>query len=137
MSTLVRMPNGRIKLYTKGADTVIYERLAQNQAFAEPTLVHLEDYATEGLRTLCLAYRDVSEEEYQEWADVYDKAAAQLSGRAAALDQAAELIERDLQLLGATAIEDKLQEGVPDTIHTLQQAGIKVRLSPTCLRVSD
>ena len=42
------------------------------------------------------------------------------------MDQAAELIEKDLFLLGATAIEDKLQEGVPDTIHTLQMAGIKV-----------
>jgi len=44
------------------------------------------------------------------------------------LDEAAELIEKDLFLLGATAIEDKLQDGVPDTIHTLQMAGIKVRV---------
>ncbi len=51
-----------------------------------------------------------------------------MSGRAEALDRAAEVIEQNLQLLGATAIEDKLQEGVPDTIHTLQQAGIKVSL---------
>ena len=50
-----------------------------------------------------------------------------MSGRAEALDRAAEIIERDLQLLGATAIEDKLQDGVPDAIHTLQQAGIRVR----------
>lgn len=42
MSTVVRAPDGRIKLYTKGADTVIYERLAPNQQFAEPTLIHLE-----------------------------------------------------------------------------------------------
>ena len=50
-----------------------------------------------------------------------------ISGRGEALDQAAELIEKELFLLGATAIEDKLQDGVPDTIHTLQMAGIKVR----------
>ena len=127
MSTVVRGPDGRIKLYTKGADTVIYERLAPNQGFTEPTLVHLEDYATEGLRTLCLAYRDISEDEYAKWSAIYDQAASQLSGRADALDKAAEVIEQNLQLLGATAIEDKLQEGVPDAIHTLQQAGIKVR----------
>ncbi|TYJ54546.1 hypothetical protein B9479_004773 [Cryptococcus floricola] len=126
MSTVVRGPDGRIKLYTKGADTVIYERLAPKQEFSEPTLVHLEDYATEGLRTLCLAYRDISDEEYAQWAQMYDTAASQLSGRADALDRVAEVIEQNLQLLGATAIEDKLQEGVPDTIHTLQQAGIKV-----------
>jgi phospholipid-transporting ATPase len=126
MSTVVRTPSGQIKLFTKGADTVIYERLAPNQQFAEPTLVHLEDYATEGLRTLCLAYRDIPEEEYRDWVEMYDQAASQMSGRAEALDKAAEVIEQGLQLLGATAIEDKLQEGVPDAIHTLQQAGIKV-----------
>lgn len=42
MSTVVRGPDGRIKLYTKGADTVIYERLAPNQSFSEPNLMHLE-----------------------------------------------------------------------------------------------
>lgn len=57
---------------------------------------------------------------------MYDQAAATINGRGDALDDAAELIERDMFLLGATAIEDKLQEGVPDTIHTLQMAGIKV-----------
>lgn len=86
----------------------------------------IQDYATEGLRTLCLAFRDIPEQEYQQWAAIYNQAAATVNGRGEALDQAAELIEKDLFLLGATAIEDKLQEGVPDTIHTLQMAGIKV-----------
>lgn len=89
----------------------------------------LQDYATEGLRTLCLAYRDISEAEYAEWSRMYDDAANQLSNRSEALDRAAEVIEQNLQLLGATAIEDKLQEGVPDAIHTLQQAGIKVNVT--------
>ena len=57
---------------------------------------------------------------------MYNKAAATINGRGEALDNAAEIIEKDLHLLGATAIEDKLQEGVPETIHTLQMAGIKV-----------
>jgi len=57
---------------------------------------------------------------------MYDSAASQMSGRSEALDNVAEAIEKNLQLLGATAIEDKLQDGVPDAIHTLQQAGIKV-----------
>lgn len=42
MSVIVRGPDKRIKLYTKGADTVVYERLAPNQAFSEATLAHLE-----------------------------------------------------------------------------------------------
>ena len=126
MSTVVRGPDGKIKLYTKGADTVILERLSKYQPYTEKTLVHLEDYATEGLRTLCIAFRDITEQEYKQWSVIYDQAATTISGRGEALDQAAELIEKDLFLLGATAIEDKLQDGVPDTIHTLQMAGIKI-----------
>ena len=142
MSTIVRTPNGKIKLYTKGADTVILERLGKNQVYTDKTVAHLEvnfifyiisaylkfdkDYATDGLRTLCLAYRDIPEQEYRQWATIYEQALATINGRGDALDQAAELIEKDLFLLGATAIEDKLQDGVPDTIHTLQMAGIKV-----------
>ncbi|KAJ3570909.1 hypothetical protein NP233_g4104 [Leucocoprinus birnbaumii] len=126
MSTVVRGPDGKIKIYTKGADTVILERLSKHQPYTEKTLAHLEDYATDGLRTLCIAFRDIPEEEYKQWSAIYDQAAATINGRGEALDQAAELIEKDLFLLGATAIEDKLQDGVPDTIHTLQMAGIKV-----------
>ncbi|KAJ3021203.1 UNVERIFIED_CONTAM: hypothetical protein HDU68_009759, partial [Siphonaria sp. JEL0065] len=127
MSAIVRMPDGQIKLYIKGADTVIMERLAKHgNPFLDSTLIHLEDYANEGLRTLCLAYRDISESEYIEWAKIYDRAATTINNRSELLDEAAELIERDLILLGATAIEDKLQDGVPDTIHTLATAGIKL-----------
>jgi len=70
--------------------------------------------------------REIPETEYQTWSQVYNQAAATINGRGEALDKAAEIIEKDMFLLGATAIEDKLQDGVPDTIHTLQQAGIKV-----------
>ncbi|GAA6033681.1 hypothetical protein JCM8097_004379 [Rhodosporidiobolus ruineniae] len=127
MSAVVRTPEGKIKLYCKGADTVIFERLAaEGQAFTEATSNHLEEYATEGLRTLCIAMRDIPADEYKKWSAIYTKAAATINGRTEALDKAAEILERDLFLLGATAIEDKLQDGVPDTIYTLQQAGIKV-----------
>ena len=88
--------------------------------------INAQEYATEGLRTLCVAYRDIPEVEYRQWTAIYEQAAATINGRAEALDRAAELIEKDMFLLGATAIEDKLQDGVPDTIHTLQMAGIKV-----------
>jgi len=126
MSAVVRGPDGKIKLYCKGADTVILERLSENNPFVEPTLMHLEEYATEGLRTLCVAMREIPEDEYARWSQIYDKASTTLVNRADELDRAAEMIEQDMFLLGATAIEDKLQDGVPDTIHTLQEAGIKV-----------
>jgi phospholipid-transporting ATPase len=71
--------------------------------------------------------REVPENEFREWWQVYNTAQTTVSGnRADELDKAAELIEKDLILLGATAIEDKLQDGVPDTIATLQSAGIKI-----------
>ncbi|ORX52482.1 phospholipid-translocating P-type ATPase [Hesseltinella vesiculosa] len=126
MSAVVRGPDGKIKLYCKGADTVILERLAENNPYVERTLIHLEDFASEGLRTLCIAMREIPEDEYARWSQIYDKAATTLVNRSDELDRAAEMIEKDLFLLGATAIEDRLQDGVPDTIHTMQEAGIKV-----------
>lgn len=126
MSTIFRCPDGKIKLYCKGADTVILERLAPNNPMVDTTLQHLEDYATEGLRTLCLAMREIPESEYKQWSAIFEKAATTINNRGDELDKAAELIEKDMYLLGATAIEDRLQDGVPDTIHTLQTAGIKI-----------
>ncbi|KAL8953589.1 MAG: hypothetical protein Q9222_000584 [Ikaeria aurantiellina] len=127
MSTIYRCPDGKVRCYCKGADTVILERLGKDNPIVEATLQHLEEYATEGLRTLCLAMREIPEDEFQQWWQVFEKASTTVSGnRAEELDKAAELIEHDFYLLGATAIEDKLQDGVPDTIHTLQEAGIKV-----------
>lgn len=127
MSAIFRCPDGVIRCYCKGADTVILERLSPDNPHVEVTLQHLEEYASEGLRTLCLAMREIPDHEFQEWWKVFDKAQTTVSGnRADELDKAAELLEHDLYLLGATAIEDRLQDGVPETIHTLQEAGIKV-----------
>ncbi|CAI6379299.1 ALI_HP2_G0000400.mRNA.1.CDS.1 [Saccharomyces cerevisiae] len=127
MSAIFRFPDGSIKLFCKGADTVILERLDDEaNQYVEATMRHLEDYASEGLRTLCLAMRDISEGEYEEWNSIYNEAATTLDNRAEKLDEAANLIEKNLILIGATAIEDKLQDGVPETIHTLQEAGIKI-----------
>jgi phospholipid-transporting ATPase len=127
MSTIYRCPDGKVRIYCKGADTVILERLNGDNPHVDVTLRHLEEYASEGLRTLCLAMREVPEHEFQEWYRVYDKAMTTVGGnRSEELDKAAEIIEHDFYLLGATAIEDRLQDGVPETIHTLQEAGIKV-----------
>ncbi|KAG0165536.1 hypothetical protein DFQ28_008659 [Apophysomyces sp. BC1034] len=126
MSVVLKEPGGTIKLYCKGADTVIFERLARQTRFAEPTLIHLEEFASKGLRTLCYAMREISHGEYEEWAKLYDKAAKTLVNRMQELERVAEIIERDMNLLGATAIEDKLQEGVPETVCALQKANIKM-----------
>ncbi|XP_064637664.1 probable phospholipid-transporting ATPase IA isoform X4 [Lineus longissimus] len=126
MGVVVRVPAGNIKLFIKGADTVIYDRLADKQQVEETTLQHLEEFATSGLRTLCLACAEISEEFYDDWRHTYYKASTSLQERERKLEEAAELIERNLTLLGATAIEDQLQEGVPESIANLAKADIKI-----------
>ncbi|XP_066504917.1 probable phospholipid-transporting ATPase IA isoform X2 [Hoplias malabaricus] len=126
MSVIMRTPSGKIRLYCKGADTVVYDRLADNSRYKDITLKHLEQFATEGLRTLCFAVADISESFYQQWQEVHHRACTSLQNRALKLEESYELIEKNLQLLGATAIEDKLQDRVPETIETLMKADIKI-----------
>uniref|UniRef100_A0A8C9Q3V0 Phospholipid-transporting ATPase n=1 Tax=Spermophilus dauricus TaxID=99837 RepID=A0A8C9Q3V0_SPEDA len=115
-----------LRLYCKGADTVIYERLSKDSLFVEDTLKHLEIFATEGLRTLCIAYTDLTETEYQDWLQEYKKASAISQNRIQRLEECYEIIEKEFLLLGATAIEDRLQANVPETISTLLKANIKI-----------
>ncbi|XP_068123079.1 phospholipid-transporting ATPase IB isoform X4 [Hyperolius riggenbachi] len=126
MSVIVRTPSGNLRLYCKGADNVIFERLSRESQFMEETLNHLEQFASEGLRTLCVAYTDLEESEYKDWLKVQNEASVVLKDRAQRLEECYELIEKNLMLLGATAIEDKLQGGVPETISTLMKAEIKI-----------
>jgi len=128
MSAIVRTPDGKIILFCKGADSVIYSRLRRGEQsqLRKVTAEHLEMFAREGLRTLCIAQRDLSEEEYQIWNKDHDLAAAAVQDREEKLEKVSDIIERDLTLLGGTAIEDRLQDGVPDTIALLGDAGIKL-----------
>ncbi|KAL2632249.1 hypothetical protein R1flu_016935 [Riccia fluitans] len=126
-SVICRYSNGRLVLYCKGADTVIYERMAEGQnPYRDVTRDHLEKYGEDGLRTLCLAYADLDPRKYEEWNEKFIQAKSALRDREKKLDEVAELIETNLILLGCTAIEDKLQEGVPLCIETLAKAGIKI-----------
>jgi phospholipid-translocating ATPase len=128
MSAIIRMPDNRIVLFCKGADSMIYSRLIPNEQrqLRADTGEHLEMFAREGLRTLCIAQREVSEEEYQEWNRDYDIAANAIQGREDKLEEVSDRIENHLWLIGGTAIEDRLQDGVPESISLLGQAGIKL-----------
>ncbi|EUC42626.1 hypothetical protein COCMIDRAFT_39311 [Bipolaris oryzae ATCC 44560] len=128
MSAIIRMPDGKIILFCKGADSMIYSRLIPNEQrqLRADTGEHLEMFAREGLRTLCIAQREISEEEYQEWSKDYDVAANAIQGREDKLEEVSDRIENHLWLLGGTAIEDRLQDGVPESISLLGQAGIKL-----------
>uniref|UniRef100_A0A672G238 Phospholipid-transporting ATPase n=1 Tax=Salarias fasciatus TaxID=181472 RepID=A0A672G238_SALFA len=126
MSVVVRTPDGKLRLYCKGADNVIFERLTESSQYKDLTVAHLEQFATEGLRTLCFAYVDLEEGAYQEWLKEYNQVSTVLKDRAQKLEECYELLEKNLMLLGATAIEDRLQAGVPETIATLMRADIKI-----------
>lgn len=128
MSAIIRMPDNRIILFCKGADSIIYSRLAPGEQpeLRRATAEHLEMFAREGLRTLCIAQRELGEAEYQKWNHEHELAAAAIQDREDKLEAVSDAIERDLTLLGGTAIEDRLQEGVPDTIALLAEAGIKL-----------
>ncbi|PIN21368.1 P-type ATPase [Handroanthus impetiginosus] len=130
MSVVIRFPNNTVKVLVKGADTSMFNILKKDHPsddrIRHATQGHLNEYSSEGLRTLVVASRDLTGEELAEWQCMYEDASTSLTERSAKLRQTAALIECNLTLLGATAIEDKLQEGVPEAIESLRQAGIKV-----------
>ncbi|XP_072612817.1 phospholipid-transporting ATPase VB isoform X11 [Vulpes vulpes] len=90
------------------------------------TQKHLDLYARDGLRTLCVAKKVISEDDFQRWASFRYEAEASLDNRDELLMETAQHLENQLTLLGATGIEDRLQEGVPDTIAALREAGIQL-----------
>uniref|UniRef100_A0A1D1YWU8 Phospholipid-transporting ATPase n=2 Tax=Anthurium amnicola TaxID=1678845 RepID=A0A1D1YWU8_9ARAE len=128
MSVIVKNKEGQLLLLCKGADSVMFERLAEDgRAFEAKTSEHVKGYSEAGLRTLVVAYRQLSEEEYDMWNEVFSKARSSVSdNRDEMVDAAADIIEQNLVLIGATAVEDRLQEGVPECIEKLVQAGIKI-----------
>jgi phospholipid-translocating ATPase len=128
MSVIVKRPEGDILLICKGADSVILPRLRgdTDPALQDVTCKHLEEFANDGLRTLCLAFRIIPQQEYDKWSQINTKAQKAMVDREKEVDKAAELIEKDMTLVGVTAIEDRLQEGVPESIAKLSEAGIKI-----------
>ncbi|EGW31556.1 uncharacterized protein SPAPADRAFT_72340 [Spathaspora passalidarum NRRL Y-27907] len=130
MSCILRAPDGRVIVYTKGADNVIFQRLDphnNSNDVISKTALHLEDYATEGLRTLCITEKEVDYDYYKAWSARYGEANACIDdNRDELISKVEDEIESNLILLGGTAIEDRLQEGVPSSIAILAQAGIKL-----------
>jgi magnesium-transporting ATPase (P-type) len=136
MSVVVRFPDDTVKVLVKGADTSMLSILKSRNndelldsfhaKIRDTTENHLKSYSLEGLRTLVIGSKYLSNEEFSDWQERYEEASTSMTERSAKLRQAAGLVECDLTLLGATGIEDKLQDGVPEAIESLRQAGIKV-----------
>ncbi|KAF8371965.1 tat-2 [Pristionchus pacificus] len=128
MSVILRTPDGKIKLYCKGADMMVMARLSARTSsiLRDSTVSHLDEFARIGLRTLCLAYKDIDETYFNDWIRRHQEAAIDMYNREKKMDEVFEEMEKDLILVGATAIEDKLQDGVPEAIARLAQANIKI-----------
>ncbi|NXX18954.1 AT10A ATPase, partial [Podargus strigoides] len=137
MSVVVRHPlTDEINVYTKGADSVIMDLLLpcssddprgkHQKKIQSKTQNYLNLYAVDGLRTLCIAKRVLSKEEYACWLKSHLEAESSIENREELLFQSALRIEKNLHLLGATGIEDRLQDGVPETIANLRKAGLQI-----------
>ncbi|KAJ9515335.1 hypothetical protein QJQ45_006610 [Haematococcus lacustris] len=167
MSIICRCPDGKVRLFCKGADTMIMARVRPGQQVTASVRAHLvsakaddfrgctalwdltqtppgqclaaaplakddagfsltEEMAKAGYRTLCIAEKVLEEPAWATWSAQYHAASVALEGREAKIAAAGERIEQDLDLVGASAVEDKLQDGVPEAIEALVASGIKV-----------
>ncbi|CAK0743492.1 hypothetical protein CVIRNUC_001474 [Coccomyxa viridis] len=128
MSVIARAPGGSVRLLSKGSDAKVIGILHAGvpKALLDATNSNLHLFATQGLRTLAIGTRVMDEQWLSEWDARYQEAAALLDGRDEATEELMEEVETDLELVGVSAIEDKLQDGVPAAIQTLLDAGIKV-----------
>lgn len=114
-STLSSVELSIIIIFSSLCFSVIFERLSKDNGTAclTKTKCHIDEYSEAGLRTLALAYRELTEEQYVVWNQEYSSAKNSVhTDHDAAVEKASEDIEKDLVLLGATAVEDRLQNGV-------------------------
>uniref|UniRef100_A0A7N8YN39 Phospholipid-transporting ATPase n=1 Tax=Mastacembelus armatus TaxID=205130 RepID=A0A7N8YN39_9TELE len=137
MSVVVRHPlTDQITVYTKGADSVIMDLIKppdtgnskgkRQKKVVCRTQNYLNLYAADGLRTLCIAKKILSKQEYACWLQRHLEAETAIQGREQLLFESALRLETNLQLLGATGIEDRLQDGVPETVASLRKAGLQI-----------
>uniref|UniRef100_A0A674CGW3 Phospholipid-transporting ATPase n=1 Tax=Salmo trutta TaxID=8032 RepID=A0A674CGW3_SALTR len=124
MSVLVRTKSGDIMLFCKGADSSIFPRVRQDEV--DRIRMHVERNATEGYRTLCVAYKLLSSEEYDQADTGLREAKLALQDREEKLMAVYNQVETGMSLIGATAVEDRLQEEAAETMEALQGAGMKV-----------
>ncbi|KAM4621195.1 phospholipid-transporting ATPase 11C isoform 5-T5 [Polymixia lowei] len=124
MSVIVRTKSGDTLLFCKGADSSIFPRVRQDEV--DRIRMHVERNATEGYRTLCVAYKKLTAEEYAQADTGLREARLALQDREEKLMAVYNQVETGMSLVGATAVEDRLQEEAAETMEALQGAGIKV-----------
>jgi phospholipid-transporting ATPase len=128
MSVILGYPDNSVKLFVKGADTTMFNVIdkSYNMDLIKSTETHLHAYSSLGLRTLVIGMKELNTSEFEQWHAAYEAASTAVFGRAAMLKKISNNVENNVCILGASAIEDKLQQGVPEAIESLRAAGIKV-----------
>jgi phospholipid-transporting ATPase len=124
MSVLLQPEKGNAVLLCKGADSTIFPRCKTKDQ--DIVSKHVDQFSRMGLRTLVVAMREISSDELKIWLKEYNEALHSTQDRDARLERAAETIERDMTVLGASAIEDMLQDKVASCITDIRKAGIKI-----------
>ncbi|KAG8982899.1 putative aminophospholipid-translocase, partial [Tulasnella sp. 427] len=132
--------SGEISFLQKGADVVMAKIVQRNDWLEEETA----NMAREGLRTLVVGKKRITPEAFEDFRSQYHDASVKLEGRNEAMNAVvAQCLERDLELLGLTGVEDKLQEDVKPTLELLRNAGIKIWMltgdkpeTATCIAIS-
>ena len=132
---------GEVTFYEKGADVVMARIVQQNDWLEE----ECGNMAREGLRTLVMARKRLSPEGWADFERQYAQAKVSLEDRNEAMASVVgSLLEKDLELLGVTGVEDKLQEDVRMTLELLRNAGVKIWMltgdkieTATCIAISS
>ncbi|XP_011693120.1 PREDICTED: probable phospholipid-transporting ATPase IF [Wasmannia auropunctata] len=125
MSVIVKDTAGDIWLYCKGADSSVMPLITEGTI--QKATVHVEDFSMRGLRTLVVACKKMKQPEYESLMQNVEQA-RQIIGpeRETSVMRAYNLMESGLTLLGVTAVEDRLQDKVQETLECLRVAGIKI-----------
>jgi phospholipid-translocating ATPase len=125
MGIIIQHPKaGKIYFYVKGAEDVMKDKI--HSSFQEKFVEDCEKLAREGLRTLIFAFKEITEKSYRDWKKRYDHAVCSLDDRDRQIRLVIDELEVDLQFLGVTGVEDKLQKDVGKTIKDLRSAGITI-----------
>eukprot|EP00069_Balaena_mysticetus_P013236 bmy_07997T0 len=124
MSVVVKTPSGDILLFCKGADSAVFPRVQNHEI--ELTKVHVERNAMDGYRTLCVAFKEIAPDDYERINRQLIEAKMALQDREEKMEKVFDEIETNMNLIGATAVEDKLQDQAAETIEALHAAGLKV-----------
>ena len=129
MSVIIKNPEGKIILYTKGADSIIEKLINKNSKNSDEfssTIENLNKFAKKGLRTLMLAYKELNEDEYMDWNNRLEELNKNINHTEEDINLLYDEMEKELNILGATAIEDQLQDEVDKIIKAMMETGMKV-----------